>query len=132
MSVIAEALKSQLAGHVGLSALIGTRVYPGQLPQKPTLPAVSYFTLANDRLYRHGGPSGDAEPVFQIDIWADTYALARSVAEQVRLAMNAFTGTVSGVWVHHAKCVGERDLYEDETRIQHIAIDFEVAHREAV
>ena len=73
-----------------------------------------------------------AAPLMQVDVWASTYATAKSVAEQVRLAMNGFSGTVSSVVIHGARAVNERDLYEEETRIHHIALEYEVLHAEAV
>lgn len=135
MANIREAVTAHLKAHAGLIALIGgasARVYWKQLPQAATYPAVTFFMVDNDRLYRHGGPSGNAEPRFQIDAWGSTIASAGAVADQVRIAMNSFTGTVAGVVVNHATCVNEIDLSEPETAVKHIALDFEVRHAEAV
>lgn len=122
-----------MSGYAGLIALVpATRIYPGVRPQGSILPAVSYFKVTNRHLYRHRGAGGWAEPRFQIDVWASTYASAKRVAEQVRLGMNAFTGTFSGVEVGRSEAANETDLYEPETQIHHIALDFDVTHKEAV
>lgn len=128
---IKDALFTQLSGYAGLSALVGSRIYPMKLPQNPTLPAVSYFTVFTEREYGHGGAMGQATPLIQIDAWADDYDEAKSVATQVRLAMNRFIGTVASVVVHASTCVSERDLYEDDTGNHHVALEFEVVHQEA-
>lgn len=136
MATIFDAIYAHIKTVSGLNSLIGgstnPRAYYGRLPQTPTLPAVSYFEVDNTRLYRHRGPSGDAAPLIQFDCWATTQDSARAVSEQVRLAMNSFSGSIGGVTVDHATCVGSRDVPDEVSEGHHIAMDFEIKHREAV
>lgn len=115
--------------HAGLSALIGTRLYPGVLPQKCTYPAVNYSRVFASRVSAMGADTGLVRARFQFDIWADTYAVARAIAEQVRLCYQRWSNT-AGTVIQDIYFVGEVDLYEDETRIHHAALDFEVIYRE--
>jgi hypothetical protein len=135
MASLEEAVASHLAGFAGLSSLVAARLYPVQLPQAPTLPAVTYFVTSGDTKYRHGGSTGFAETFLQIDAWANTYGAAKAVAEQVRLAMITFTGTIASFAVHHADKVNVTDLLEKDEAgrvTHHIALDYSVRHAEAV
>ena len=121
-----------MEGVSGLTSLVSTRIYPAQRPQNSAMPAVSYFKVNTTREYRHGGAAGWANPRFQFDCWAKTYGAAKNVAEQVRLAMNDFTGTFSGVEVKAATAVNEIDVGDPNPVIHHVAVDVQVTHAEAV
>lgn len=115
--------------HAGLTALIGTRLYPGVLPQKCTYPAVNYSRVTAPRVSAMGADTGLVRARFQFDIWAETYAAARAVATQVIAAYKRWN-TTTGVTIQDIYLVGDVDLYEDETRIHHPALDFEVIYQE--
>lgn len=132
MPDVTEAIYTQLSGAAGLSALVSTRVYPELMPQSPTLPAVVYQMISNDREERHGGQTGDARPRFQITCWASTPLAAAAVAEQVRLALMAMSGSVASVTIRGVWNAGETRGYEPDTLRHFVALDFFVAHLEAV
>lgn len=130
---IEEALFSHLKSHAGLSALVGTRIYPQIMPQGVTMPAVTYQKISGPREYSHGGPSELAHPRFQLSCWAKNYSTAKDIAEQVRLALQAYRGTMGGaggVTVYGAFLENEIDLYESDTRLYHIPVDFSIWHKE--
>lgn len=122
---IEEELFTRLSTYPGLVPLVGTRVYPMQLPQTPTLPALTYWRVSGVRGHSHDGPSGLAEPRFQASVWAETYAGARAVATQVRLALDAWQPT-GGV----ALLLNEVDMVDVATGWHHSALDFRVEHTE--
>ena len=69
-------IRAYLVTCITLTALVSTRIYCPRLPEKATLPAVSFFT--------RGGPStpyipGLPEPSVQFDCWADNPIDAREV-----------------------------------------------------
>ena len=132
MADVTEALYTQMTATAGLTALVSTRIYPDLMPQPPTLPAVVYQMISNNREERHGGQTGDARPRFQITCWASTALAAAAVAVQVRLAVMAMSGTIAAVSVIGAWNAGESRGYEPDTKLHYVAIDFFVSHREAV
>lgn len=132
MATLEGALFTHLSGFAGLSALVSARVYPRRLPQGATLPAVSFADFAGGTEYKHGGSLGKAETYIQIDAWAQTYISAKAVAEQVRLAMLTFTGTIAGYVIDTADRLNVADLIDPERDIHHVAMDFRVKHTEAV
>lgn len=128
-------LYTRLTTHAGLSALIGTRAYPLHLPQKPTLPAVTYARVSATRVSAMGADTGLVRPRFQIDVWAEKYITqgaktgAREVAEQVRAALQRWS-TASGTIVQDTYFLNEVELFEPDTETWHIALDFEINYEE--
>lgn len=127
---IEESLFTRLSTHAGLSALVSARIYPLILPQKPTLPAVTYTRVSGERVSAMGADTVIARPRFQVSCFASTYASARAVAAQVRAALQRWRGTVGGVVIQDSFIESEIDLYEDDTKLYHTALDFEIIHEE--
>jgi len=127
-----ESLYAYLKAYAGLSALVGSRIYPLILPQPPTLPAVTYFkvSLVNKRTL--ASPSNVLKQVrVQFSCWADTYSEAKSVAAQVKLALQDFRGEMGGaggVQVLDGNIINEQDLYETDTGIYHVPVDVLIMH----
>lgn len=132
---IEEALYAELAGYAGLSALVGTRIYPMRLPENATLPGVIYYRMSSGRENDFTGATGLAHPTFRVQVWADDYKEAHTVATQVRKALDGNTsqwGGGSGVWAS-GRLMNDVDLLDPdlETPAYGVAMDFEVWHSEA-
>ena len=131
--IIEEALVTYLTGYAGLTALIGTRVHPLRLPETPTYGAVTYQRISAPRIQSHTGSSALAFPRFQFDCYATTYLGAKRVAEQLRLALDGFKGTMggaTGVAVGSSLSQSDRDFYDPATRTWRVSIDFIIGHTE--
>lgn len=129
-----EALYAYLSTYAGLTALIGTRVYPFVLPQNAAKPAVTFQRVDTPREYTHDGYAGLAHPRFQFACFALSQPASAAVAEQIRLALQGYTGTmggVGGVVVQFAVVVDQRDGYENDTKLFSTALDVIIWHEEA-
>lgn len=102
--------------------LVVSRVYPLLLPQNPTLPAITYQRISDVREQSLGGDSSLQHPRFQFSCWAETYAVALAVAEQVRLALQGITAAGGGYYE------GALDLYDSETGWYHVPVDMTIWH----
>lgn len=125
--MIHEALFARLSGYAGLTALVATRVYPRQLPQNPTYPAVTYERISADRQSAMGSDSGLVSGRWQVSSWGKTYTDARDAAEQVRKALQRYRGTLSGTVIQDIFIESENDLpaeLVDGETIYQIASDF--------
>lgn len=128
---IEEALYTYLKSHTGLSALVGSRIYPLKLPQNPTLPAVVYVKVsyAGERAMGTGNPRA-SRARFQFSCFAQSYASAKDVAEQVKLALQDYSGLMGGgVTVLDTNVVGEVDVFEPDTGLYHVPVDVLLIHR---
>lgn len=124
---IEEAIYSYLSGESGITDLVGTRIYPLVLPQNTEYPAITY--------YRVSGPEHHdkdvAYPRIQLTAWAETYEEAKTVAAEVKAALQRFKGTmgVPGVVVIQGVFQNDMDLYDNETGVYYVATDIKFIHR---
>lgn len=130
MAELEAAIKSRLGAYGGLTALVASRVYPLQLPQRPTLPAVTYRRIDGPREHAMGADPGLAHPRIQVDSWGASYADTKAVATQVRGALQRWRGIAAGVEVLAVYLQGDEDGYEPETKQWRVRQDWIVWHRE--
>lgn len=131
MADLRQAVYSQLSGVAGVSALVASRIYPKVLPQQPTMPALVYQVIDNDRANVHRGQTTGARARVQVTCWGNTEASVSAVKDQVRLAMIAATGSIASVTIDGVSCEGEVEGFEPDTVRHWIALDFFIWHREA-
>lgn len=93
---IGDLLRDFLLADATVSGVIGTRVYPLRLPQKPTLPAVVYSRISGVRVEHLKGVSSASEPRYQIDAWAANVAGAQALGKAVRQRLDHYVGTWTG------------------------------------
>lgn len=118
---VGDVMFARATDHSGVSALIGTRCYPLMLPQRPTLPAMTYQVIS--RVQRESEPCVQQIRV-QVDSWAATYAGAQALAAAVRAAYDAWrslSGDTKIVWMQQ---VNEQDLYEAAPEMWRVSTDF--------
>lgn len=118
---IQETIYEHLTTNAGLVALVSTRVYPAVLPQRPTLPALTYQRISGVPEYSHSGRAL-MQSRFQISCWAATYAGAIALATAVKAAMDTFPDV--------AFIEGHSEMYEPETSVYHIPVDVMIWHEE--
>jgi len=132
--LLEEALYSKLTGTAAITALVGTRIFPGYLPQTAALPAMSYWRVAGMREHAQGTDPGVARPRIQIDAWGKKYSQVQSVADALRTALqdsSGLWGGVGGVTILAVHYYGDSHFYEDETEVHHIASEFVIWHSES-
>lgn len=130
------ALRARLLAVAGVSALVGTRVYPVILPQNPTFPAITYQRIGGRRESSFAGPIGLAGPLYRLDCWGGAagtgYAAAKGLANAVRLALDGWKGVVSGITVQACFLDGEpEDIFEDEVGVHRVAMEVRMWWNEA-
>jgi hypothetical protein len=140
--MIADALYTILSGFAGLTALVSTRIYPRRAPQEVTAPYVIFQRISTIRDHSHSGPSGLANPRYQFDAYAATPEEADAISDQIRLALDGYTGTVTSgespalfpdVWIQGIFAEDERDItFDDKAELHRTSSDFFIFHRESV
>lgn len=120
MANLQTQLYTQLSGYAGLSALVSTRIYPSKAPQTltPSQSYVVYHQISERPIHSHQGYSSLREVRMQVSCMAKNYDAARAIAEQVKLAMDAWT------WPQACLRDGDTELYDPESGCEHIALDF--------
>ena len=76
-----DAFYSVVSTDSGLLAQQSTRVYPGQLPISPTLPASAYFVVTGDEQTAHDGGLNVYNIAARIDCYAATYDACKALRD---------------------------------------------------
>ncbi len=130
---IEQAIKKELMAASGVTGLISTRLYYVRAPQNVTKPYVVFFKVSSPREYSHDGASELARPRFQFSCFATTYYEAKQITEAIRVTIEAFSGIMGGdggVEVGSCFCINESDIYEEDTQLFHVAVDYLIYHKE--
>lgn len=135
---IEAAIYTRLSTFAGLTALVGNRTFPAQVPQNEDMPAVSYRRIAAERIEAMGVDTGLVRALFQFDCWSAEHANgtrgsfdeARAVADQVTLALKRWRNTV-GTVVQDSFLVRDLDLPPEENGlVYHSEVEFEIFFEE--
>jgi len=128
--MIAEAIRTLLVDDAEVAEIVAARVYPLVLPQSPTLPAITLQRVSNQTVISQDGP-GMERPRIQVDCWASTYLAARELAAAVKACLCPsrhetpnYVRTVDDVRIEAVMPESDRDLYEDDTQIYRVSMDF--------
>lgn len=114
---LGESLYGYLTGYGALGALVGTRIYPMRLPQKPTLPGIVYHQIS--RRPEHVR-TGIVKPIvavrMQFDVVAERYSQVESVAAALKTALYSYVS--SDPVVYSTMVEGEREQPLTEPTLQ--------------
>jgi hypothetical protein len=123
MTLIEEALRSILLADSTLSAYVGTRIYPVQLPLDCVLPALAYSEVSNPYRRITGNPR------FQIDIFSEDYTEAKNIRAALGSALDGYSGTVAGCNIEIIVPLDSQDDYDSAAGVFHIPYDFKIIYR---
>lgn len=119
--MLEESIFSHLSTVAAITTYVGAssaaRIYPVDLPQDPTLPAMSYQRISSQPQTSMGGFCGLDNPRIQIDCWATSYSAVKELAEAVRDAMMSASA-------FNALEISDQDLFEPDVEIYRVSIDF--------
>jgi hypothetical protein len=133
MASVESWIYSRLTGFAGLSALIGTRLYPVVLPENATYPAISYRRIdaPNVAQTHEATPAGLARPRFQFDCWGTTATSAKAVGEQCRLALEGHQNKAADPRIDGVIMADRRDGPRDpDNNLYRDSLDFFIWHSE--
>lgn len=128
---IGPSLRTFLLADTAIAALVGTRMYPVQLPQGTSQASIRYQHISGQRpIASPSGPLKLSGPRVQIDAWAPTYAEAESLAELIKTRLNGYRGAMGATTVQGAFFSDERDGWEPESKLYFLSRDYFVWFQE--
>jgi hypothetical protein len=115
---------SLLTANAGLSALIGTRVYPIMLPEAPTLPAIRFQYVGGS-----SEPTFDTSGMQKLRVQFDCMGADPDSADAVRTAMyglNGYSGLLSdGTLLQNFDLLGPGiDFFDSDARQFRCMVEF--------
>ena len=110
---------ARLNATTSVSSQVGNRVYPVLPPAGAEMPCVVYQRTNVERPRSLAGPVGSPAITIQITAFGTSYTNVKSIARAVRLAVDNWTGTTSGVTINRTTLVAEQDGVEvlDDNRM---------------
>ena len=115
MTTFYQDLFTYLQTQTGLTSLIDTRLHPARLPQDPTFPSVVFKKISKPRIVSQQGDSGLSNPRYQFTCWAIRYSVAEEIAQELRISLSGFKGTMNGRRVYAAFNENELDHVDPDT-----------------
>ena len=117
-----------------LSALTAP-AFPLTAPQGQALPIVIYKRTGTSRERTLANAIGLPVASFEINVYSLTYAEAKSLSEEIRSALDEYTGTNAGVVVERSNMTDESDDIDLPTDGQSkpiyiVSLNFEVRFQE--
>lgn len=119
-------LFQRLSSQTSVYTLIGTRVFPMMAPTGTALPLVIYQRSAVSRQQSLSGPVGLPVVTLQLTSYASSYTAVKSIARAVRVAVDGWTGTTSGVTIQRTSLQAESDgmvLPQDDQSLPVYSVD---------
>jgi hypothetical protein len=104
---IYEALVARLKADTAVVALVGSRIYPDEVPQGKLHPAVFYMTVSDIKSHYLTEQSSLESPNIQFTTYADTKDGAAAVAEAIKASLSDFQGTLSGITIQCIRLINE-------------------------
>ena len=117
---IGTLLRDGLANDNGVSAIVGSRIYPAILPQTPTYPAITYQRVSSTG---QNGTSDRKESRWQVNCWGATYSEAVSLAAAVKAFAEEWHDVSESPGIAWARVVNEFDDYDDVADVYRIIVD---------
>lgn len=126
--MIEAAIRAHLIADAGLAALVGARVYPLQLPQRPTLPAVTYQHISTLPTQHRDNPYAHHERSrYQFDCWAGDYDSTLAVRAALAAAMGTLAQT-DDLRIDVALLQGKRDNIDTAAGRWRATMDYFIWH----
>ncbi len=123
-------LRTHLLAQASITALIGARLYPQQLPQGTELPAVTYQRIAGQSLIDHEGAAGIGRARIQLDCWGESYGAAAALADTLRLALSGYRGAMGSNPATNARVINILDVPEPELALWRRMVEISLSHEE--
>lgn len=105
------------------------RIYPGSLPQKPTLPALTYRRIGNIPDMASAGPTGLERARLRVKSFGTSYDDAEELMREVQAELSGASSPLNGIEVQRVSFEHERHETHEAVRAEALAVDLVVWYR---
>jgi len=124
MTSVHDAIRDLLLADNTVRSLVDSRIFPHHLPLGTSLPAITVHEI-----------DGNEHPItghgynrYQVSCWSTKFSDVQAMKNAVKSCLNRYKGVVSGNHIKQITFMGSQDLYEPDSKIYHIPLDFQVVH----
>lgn len=133
MSDILSGLTTHLLLDAGLSALVGTRIYPERIPAGSTTNPTVMPVLTYQLIDEPSDTTHDDKETFkarvQLDAWGGSYKSAHAVADAVHAALQGYTGSLGSCVVGGIFRKRKMDAPEPDMALERVSQDYIINYR---
>ena len=130
MATLAEALYARSQAVVGITALVGTRFYPGRAPQNLAagLSYCTWFVVSAERPLAGSVSTGLVGCRVQFNSFATTATAAKALNQAVIAGFHEYAGTSASLVVQGSMFASPSgiEFYDPTTLLHQVASDFRV------
>ena len=134
MAVLEEGIAAYLIADATIGAVVDNRIYPMMMPQKVTLPCLTYQRISTPRIVTHdsSGATGDlTSPRFQFDAWGVTQKETKAISDALRTVLHGKTGAMGGVTIRAALAENEAPEFDPDSELYRSRSDYIIWIEEA-
>lgn len=122
-----KALVNRLLSDSTLSGLIGTKLFPENVPQSIELPACYYMSDNNPPQYCDNGTAVIAG-VFTVVAYARTKTGVMSIADAITARLSRYSGTLESEKIEFCQWSNSQDDYDEQNRVFIRECNFDVTY----
>ena len=120
-----------LKAEAAIIAITGQRIYPENMPPKPTYPCITYRATNHAIDNVHGGSTGFCRSDYFIDAWSSTQDGAIPLAKAIKDSLKDLTGSFGGITVNQIHLTDWLPtLFEESVEAYRITLIFSIWHGE--
>lgn len=121
-------IRTYMKTRTAITDIVGSRIYFQKLPQEAEFPLLVSNRISTTRTYSHSGDSNMTTPRIQYSCFAETYAAAKDLAEQIVSEMSGFKGTAGSSTIYSSFVENELDMLDPESKLYFIPVDLMVTY----
>lgn len=125
--MIAAAFYAHVSADSGISGLTNS-IYPHVIPPDAAIPAITYSVSDDRRGPTLNGASSLKVALFNVDCWSTLYSEAHALSDAVESSLAGYAGLMGAVEVDHVRLDRKFDLFENETELYRVSLQFIVAY----
>ena len=131
MADVEDLMFTRVTTTAGVSAIVSTRMYPGEAPSAAVVPYLVYRRIAADRPQAFGSAPGNVRATFEVVSVESTPKLARTLAAAVRAALHRWRDATGPPVVEDVFLEAEDEpLVDGKDKRFEIVQDYMVFYRE--
>lgn len=113
---IAPAVYDLLRNDATVSGIVGTRIYPDQVPQNAPYPALVHYKTDVEQAAFKSGPTTNYKIRWQVDVYSEKYGQSADLAAAIKNVLDLYSGTVQSINIQ--KCYFQSQ--SDDTFIEEL------------
>jgi hypothetical protein len=117
--MIESDVQTVLLAASAVTALVGTRVAAGMLPEGELRPYVTYSLITGERIPSMTDSGLMRHARIQLDCWSPNYGQAKQIALAVQAALEASA-------LFNVVFIADQDLYDGEVKLHYVVLDYSV------